>query len=131
MALIRFVLTVGAVTLLQIGCNHAPTTGQVKGSVTLDGKPLEDGTVRFAPLEGRANTSGGLIKSGEFTANVPIGKFRVEISSTKIVGGPADRHSDSVETVVQLIPEKYNTRSELTLDVKSGSNEPHFDLKSR
>jgi hypothetical protein len=118
--------------LLATGCRHTSTVGEVKGTVTLDGQPLENGTIRLAPAEGRTSSSGGIIKNGQFTAEAAVGKYRVEISATKLAGGgPVDRHSSAVETVIQLIPEKYNTKSELTLDVKAGVNEPVFDLKSK
>jgi hypothetical protein len=113
------------------GCAQKANVGEVKGTVTLDGKPLEDGTIRFTPIEGRGPLAGATIKAGEFSTTVAAGKHRVEISSTKMAGGPVDRHSNAVETVLQLIPEKYNTQSELTLDVQSGLNEPQFDLKSK
>jgi hypothetical protein len=119
------------IPLLVAGCHGGAVVGEVKGTVTLDGKPLDDGTIRFAPADGRTASSGGIIKNGQFTSEAAPGKYRVEISATKMTGSAgAGRHSDAVETVAQLIPEKYNMKSELTLDVKNGLNEPNFDLKS-
>jgi hypothetical protein len=123
-----------AALILVVGCKRPPTSGDVRGTVTLDGKALEDGTIRFTPIDGKGGTAGGMIKDGQFAFSAPIAKHRVEISATRMTGGrttPADRHSDAVEAVVDLIPEKYNTQSELTLDVKGGLNEPRFDLKSQ
>ena len=119
-------------TLLTMGCGRTSTVGEVKGTVTLDGQPLEDGAIRFAPADGRTSSAGGIIKNGQFASEVALGKYRVEISATKVAGGAAaNRHSGEVEKVIQLIPARYNTKSELTLEVKGGLNEPHFDLKSR
>jgi hypothetical protein len=121
--------------LVATGCEQAPPVGQVQGTVTLDGKPVDNGTIRFTPLEGQAATAGGVIDDGKFSSTVPIAKHRVEISATQISGEATaeGRHTPVAGdyTATELIPEKYNTNSELTLDVTSGLNEPHFDLKSR
>jgi hypothetical protein len=134
-ALIDFTPALAAIAVLLVaGCDSNPTAGDVHGMVTLDGAPLEDGTIRFTPLEGKVGTAGGVIKGGQFSTTVPVARHRVEISAAKVVGGAEAaeaRHSDANYTAIQLIPSKYNTKSELTLDVKSGLNEPRFDLKSR
>jgi hypothetical protein len=121
--------------LLLAGCDQRASEGQVQGTVTLDGKPVDNGIIRFSPLEGQVGTAGGVIENGRFTSTVPVAKHRVEISATKISGEApaAGRHSPSAGDYIatELIPDKYNTNSELTLDVSSGLNEPHFDLKSR
>jgi hypothetical protein len=124
-----------AAILLAAGCDQPASEGQVQGSVTLDGKPVDNGIIRFTPLEGQVGTAGGVIENGRFTSTVPVARHRVEISATKLSGEASaeGRHSISAGdyTATELIPDKYNTNSELTLDVKSGLNEPRFDLKSR
>lgn len=114
------------------GCNSKPAQGVVAGVITLDGKPLETGTIRLSPLEGAGNTAGGSIESGgNYSVAIAPGKYRVEISATALRGGKSDRHSGGVEAVVQLVPEKYNTKSQLSVDVTSGRNEHPFNLESR
>jgi hypothetical protein len=124
-----------AAILLVAGCEQPAPVGQVQGTVTLDGKPVDNGIIRFTPLDGKVGTAGGVVENGRFTSTVPVAKHRVEISATKITGEatPEGRHSVNAGdyTATELIPDKYNTDSELTLDVTSGLNEPHFDLKSR
>lgn len=106
--------------------------GDVRGTVTLDGQPLPEGVVRFIPVDGATATAGGTIRDGQFIAKVPVATHRVEISANVI-----DRQltppnpTDEQIVMKQLIPERYNTRSELTLRVVAGSNEPRFDLQSR
>lgn len=123
----------GIVLVVTVGCNNGSKKGEVRGTVTLDGKPLEDGTIRLTPIKGQAGTAGGTIKNGQFTTTAAAAKYRVEISSTKIDGGDeaAGRHGGSDYTAIQLIPEKYNANSTLTLDVVSGLNEPKFELESK
>jgi len=117
------------------GCAPSGEQGTVTGTVTLDGTPLADGAVRFVPVAGDAPTSGANIEEGTFTAEVPFGEMRVEFTAAKIVGtremyeGAPD--SPVVNVVEELLPAKYNVRSELMLDVKQGSQEASFSLESK
>jgi len=117
------------------GCGHSKDQGTVIGVVTLDGAPLAEGAVRFVPVAGDAPTSGANVAEGAFIAKVPFGQMRVEITAAKIVGtrkmyeGMDDSPLENI--VEELIPTKYNVRSELTLDVKQGSQEASFQLESR
>jgi hypothetical protein len=114
------------------GCSQAPSMGDVRGTVTLDGTPVAEGSIRFEPINGQTGTAGGFIKDGKFETRVPIATHRVEISAVKAPPGiKVDRHNKIEYTVVQLIPEKYNSKSTLTLEVKAGLTEKAFDLKTR
>src|SRR5690348_1764503 len=70
--------------LLVVGCSKGPPMGDVRGTVTLNGKPLEEGSVRFDPINGETKTSGGLIRDGSFRVQVPVAKQRVIISANVI-----------------------------------------------
>jgi hypothetical protein len=115
-----------------LGCAGGSDTGEVSGTVTYDGKPVEDGAISFFPSDGKGPTAGGTIKNGKYTATkVPVGTAKVSISGSKVVGKKKVYDTpDSPEMPVtkELLPEKYNTKTELTLDVKSGSNEKNWDL---
>jgi len=117
------------------GCGPPDDQGTVTGTVTFDGAPLAEGAVRFVPVAADAPTSGATVAEGAFTAKVPFGQMRVEITAAKVVGtremyeGMPD--SPVVNIVEELIPAKYNVRSKLTLDVKQGSQEASFELESR
>lgn len=50
-----------------VGCSHRPTLVPVSGRVTLDGRPLEFGSVMIQPQAGPA-ARGTIGPSGEFTA---------------------------------------------------------------
>ena len=39
--------------------------------------------------------------------------------------------SPSVDEVAELLPDRYNVRSELTMTVQSGAQEKRFELKSK
>jgi hypothetical protein len=121
-----------AALLATLGCSRDT---QIRGEVTLDGKPLAKGAIRLSPLDGQAPTAGAAIQDGKFTVLAVPTKYRVEIAATMIQGStekPINKFANNDNLiVVSLIPERYNVKSELTLDVQSGLNEPRFDLHSR
>jgi len=116
------------------GCGPPAEQGTVTGTVTLDGAPLAEGAVRFVPVAGDAPTSGATITEGVFTAEVPFGQMRVEFTAAKVVGaremyeGMPD--SPVVNIVEELIPAKYNVRSELMVDIQPGTNRKDFTLST-
>jgi hypothetical protein len=117
-----------------LGCSREPPMGELRGQVTLDSQPLNNGIIRFIPIDGESQTAGGTIENGAFEIRLPVKKHRVEISATKMPTGAAaaaGRHSDANFAVVELVPAKYNVNSSLNIDVRAGRNEPRFDLQSR
>src|SRR5262245_28750207 len=115
------------------GCS-GPNISTVTGEVTLDGQPLKEGIIRFVPVNGDTPTADAPIVNGRFKAPVPPGQKRVEISAPK----PGKKRkaydtpdSPEVEDVGELIPERYNAKSELPLTVQQGAQEKRFELKGK
>jgi hypothetical protein len=101
--------------------------------VTLDGNPLEAGLIRFVPADGQTATADGTITNGAFTAKVPVGEKQISISAPKVVGKRKmyeTPDSPTVDVVQELLPERYNLRSELTYTVEPGEQEKDFALTS-
>jgi hypothetical protein len=117
------------------GCSGGGAAGTVNGTVTLDGQLLKEGTVRFVPIDGKSQTAGADVKDGKFTASVPRGEMRVEFSAPKPVGKPRKAYdtpdSPVVQEMAELIPAKYNVKSDLKLSVKSGAQDETFTLTSK
>jgi hypothetical protein len=117
------------------GCKGSEaTTGTVTGEVTLDGQPLKTGLIRFVPADGKTPTADATITDGKFTAVVPLGEKKVEISAPKVVGKTKmydTPDSPVVDEVADIIPKQYNVRTTLTLTVQKGTQEKKFELKSR
>ena len=119
------------------GCSDGPPYGDVRGEVTFDGAPLKEGVVRFVPVDGKTPTAAALIDGGKFQEKVPVGTHRVEISSPKLpkgINAAKEMKRGTVDegaALEEMIPRRYNSDSELKADVKSGTNELKFDLKSR
>ena len=125
------------VAALAAGCRDGPSVGDVRGEVTLDGRPLDEGVVRFVPLDGKTPTASALIAEGKFSERVPVGSHRVEISAPRLPKGIASSRQmkrgtvDEGAALEELIPQRYNARSELKADVTRGTNQVRFDLKSQ
>lgn len=106
--------------------------GELRGQVTLDGNIIKQGSVRLASVDGQMPTGGGVIKDGSFNCRLPVATYRVEFSAVEAPANiPVSRDSDAEYTVTQLIPEKYNKKSELTWEVAPGLNERQFNLTTR
>ena len=128
-ALLLLFLLVG-----HVGCSGSSSEGTVEGTVTLDGMPLKEGDVRFVPADGKSQTASAKISDGKFTAQVPTGEMRVEISASKVIGKRKMYNTpDSrvVDKVSELLPLRYNAKSELRLTVKPGVQDEAFPLQSK
>jgi hypothetical protein len=116
------------------GCAPEATTGTVTGEVTLDGQPLKQGLIRFVPVDGKTPTADAAVTDGKFIATVPPGEKRVEISAAKVVRKIKmydTPDSPVVDETAELLPARYNVRSELTMTVQKGTQEKRFELKSK
>jgi hypothetical protein len=122
-----------AAVLLPMGCS-GPPYGDVRGEVTLDGQPVREGVVQFTPIDGSTPTAEALITEGKFSVKVPVTKHRVSISAPKLPpasSSPNSKPIDSTWAAEQLIPARYNSRSELTAEVAKGVNDIPFHLTSK
>jgi hypothetical protein len=89
-----------------------PASGTVKGKVTLNGKPLEDGTVTYIDKDNKS--AEGKVKDGSYEIkDLKPGDYKVTIKGT---GVPA-MYADAAKT-------------DQTFAVKSGSNTKDYDLKA-
>jgi hypothetical protein len=115
------------------GCSAGPAVGTVTGEVSYNGQPVKDGHISFTPVDGIGQTGGAAIVEGKFKAEqVPATKMKVEIHGNKVIGKVKvydTPESPLRDEVVELLPPKYNVNSDLTLDVKRGSQDVKYDLK--
>ncbi len=119
------------------GCGGAADgvrRGAVEGTVSLDGEPLPDGVIRFTPT---GDTTGPMVEAriqgGRFSltaaAGPCVGTQQVEILSFRKTGKKVVNEGVESEEIVQVVPERYNTASELTATIASGANAlPAFEL---
>jgi hypothetical protein len=129
----------------------------VSGSVTLDGNAVTYGVITFSPA-GEGRTASGPIQDGKYAIdelNGPnLGPYKVQIlgyekapegigadggegSEEEPVIGEEGAGEDEEEQVEgsddvgdQIVPPKYNTATELEVEITSGENTHDFPLTS-
>lgn len=123
-----------ALLALSSGCGRVgPTRVRVSGEVKFQGKPIEDGQIKFIP---QGDTVGPItiesIKDGSYSCKyaggVPVGHHRVEIRGWN--PGIPEPTAPGAPPRPQLIPERFNTKSELnaSVDAAAGAVTKDFDL---
>ncbi len=127
--------------LLLLGCGGDGRV-TVKGTVRVNGKPADEGTINFAPMDGQGPSTGGKIEKGTYvldgkSAVVP-GKKRVSITPIQKTGRripagspfPPGTMVDEVMNFPDL--EELNKDLLSNVEVVSGKvNEINFDLKTK
>jgi hypothetical protein len=136
------VIAVGGATLaaMLVGCggSDTPELATVSGQVTLDGQPLPDARVQFQPTgEGRltiATTDANGQYELLYTEGVPgtvAGKYLVRINTGQQA---SDVREGATPAIPEKVPVQYNRDArdtpEMNVEVKPGSNEINFPLKS-
>ena len=122
--------------LLTAGCGDSgPATGTVSGTVTVDGTaPGIGSSISFISEDGKSPSSGSLLEAGKFSVKVPVGKMKVAIRALRPMAKqrPKQDGPSSGEISEDSLGEEYSDEKKTTLkiDVKSGSQEKNWDLKS-
>src|SRR5690242_3556320 len=85
----RWVFLILALPTL-VGCGRGGATATVSGTVTYEGAPLTNGSVSFAPVDGKGPTNGGPITKGRYrVSDLLPGQKRVEILGSLAAGATA------------------------------------------
>jgi hypothetical protein len=125
------------------GCSFGTgDRGDVRGSVTLDGKPLALGAITLEPAAGgRGQVTGGLIQKGRYElrgkAAATIGSYRVLITASPTPTGRMIQEptkppgSLSPEMIGGVVAERYNAATTLTIVVAPGDNVADFAVESK
>ena len=120
-----------ASVLMLAGCggnSDLPDLGTVEGVVTLDGQPLSGAQVTFSPASGRPS-------SGETGSD---GSYQLQFTTDED-GAIVGSHTVKIATAVdgrddpstERVPPRYNSKTELTAEVKAGKNKFDFELSSK
>lgn len=119
-----------------VGCGSGdtgPALVTVKGSVTFDGAPVEEGRILFRKTDGDMKAYSAEIKAGNYSIETEAGKAAVEITASRPTGEfDTSNPDDPPQPIGEMyIPEIYNSQTTLTAEVKtSGENTIPFELKS-
>lgn len=121
------------------GCGRSsgPELAAVKGTVTLDGRPLKNASIRFQPVDehGAGTYSIAMTgKKGEYelrhtrsSKGALVGRHVVKIRTAR---PDAEDELGNPLPVQELIPAVYNEHSELIHEVRPGHNTIEFELSS-
>ena len=124
------------------GCGTAkgPERAAVEGEVTLDGHPIEQGSISFYPAgKTQGMVAGGAIAGGRYSipaAEGPaVGQNRVEIRASKKTGrkipDPYGGPGQMMDETVEAVPPQYNAKSTLVREVEPGQNLLSFELAAQ
>jgi hypothetical protein len=127
----------GFVVLLAAGCTEPGGLQPVSGTVTFEGKPLDQGAIQFLPFGAGPTESGAGIKDGKYSipaANgLSPGRYKVTVFSYDETGPKVPREEIPGDPggmqFKERIPARYNTETTLTAEVVAGQkNEFNFQL---
>lgn len=116
-----------------IGCGGPahPEVGRVSGVVTLDGQPLPEATVMFQPAEGRASQA-TTDSAGKYSLTYLDGVPGAKLGShTVIIRTEIPGEDGQPPIAKEKLPKRYHDQTELTAEVKPGSNTFDFPLTSQ
>jgi len=126
-----------SICLLASGCGGDDALGRraISGKVTLDGAPLDSGTIHFEPLGGStSHGTGTVIRDGQYEVaadhGLPPGSYKVSISALEQIK-QAPVMGQELPPPAERIPAKYNVNTELVVEVtESGLTTFDFQLES-
>jgi hypothetical protein len=129
----------GLTLLATSGCTGGKVV--VRGTVTVDGQPIDEGSISLEPADGQGPTTGGMIQAGKYelvgdAAVIPGAKI-VRIVGLRQTGkmvpaGPPAPKGTLIPELVQCVPAHYNDKSQLRVEVVPGKANTHdFSLDSR
>ena len=110
------------------GSNYS--TVELAGEVSIDGSPVEQGSVNFVPVGGDAGTGvSATIMDGRYRGTVPAGRLQVFIVATKETGRTITMLGQPHPEIINLVPFAY--RSGIEIEVFSADSSRDFALRSR
>lgn len=146
---LRIQVLSGLILLLVLpGCRQAVDEEgrkNISGVITLDGQPVSEGNIRIVPVETQKRSGASLVGAdksftdGKYSllrdAGLFAGTYKVFISSSKYVDAKTGEDATDVQYTadpdkyksLELIPQKYNKKSELTITVGEDKNQT-FDF---
>ena len=122
--LVRRIVLATLVAAGMSGCSgpSQPITVPVSGTVSYDGKPIADGSITFAAVDGSCAPNVLQIAAGRYEGRVVVGEKRIEIRAMRkaertgsAATGPG---GDEGPVLENFIPAAYNDASQLTKTIE-------------
>jgi len=132
------VIFLGVLPVLSAGCGgskEGPLRLTVRGTVSLDGQPLESGSILFVDPAGQIQSYFASVKNGAYQTEMEAGAWDVQITAIRELKDkmvPDGAGTGMVPASEQYLPARYNEKTGLRIDVKPGEkNEFPFQLTSQ
>ena len=117
-----------SLAVLGLGCSESDGLNRkaIQGKVTVDGRPVPNGSVSFEPLFSGGVGSGAVVSQGAYSIaqeqGLPPGKYRVRITGDDGANfgvSPGKMPGDEIMTEKkQLVPDGWNSKSKQEIEVK-------------
>ena len=123
------VAVIAAILLLSSGCGQS--LPEFEGTLTWNGKPVEQGYIEFTPLDGAGQVTGVSVSNGQFKIRSAPGLKKVSVRGKRKVGEkPANERIPVAEAIFhQYIPAKFNSQTELNVALKTDDPLVVLDLE--
>jgi hypothetical protein len=113
------------------GCGRSRVP--VRGTVSINGAPMDLGMITFVPEDPNQTSVGGKVSDGKFSLDATRGPFpgkhRVQIYWAKKTGRKVPNGDGGMQDeTAEGLPAKFNKNSELTATLSSWSNTVDFNL---
>lgn len=122
-------------TLVGTGCG-GPSPILLSGKVTFEGEPVSQGSISFVKEGGEGKgITGAPISNGKYQLDekrdLQPGTYKVMISWQKATGKkvPEGEDGEMIDELLEIIPAKYNVKTELSETIERGTRELNYDLK--
>jgi hypothetical protein len=104
----------------------------VQGNVSYDGEPISEGRIQFRMNDGDRKAYAGQIIDGKYAVEVEPGPASVQIRASRLIPGKMDESNpDDPQPMGEMyIPEKYNSRTELTAEIEGPEDQEDFTLSA-
>ncbi|TWT35280.1 hypothetical protein KOR34_01680 [Posidoniimonas corsicana] len=115
-----------------VGCRPDDALSVVSGVVTVDGQPAERGAISIIPLQDDSRRAGVEIQAGRYELRAPRGPAKVVIRVPRVIGqAPSNDPNRAPRPIMEeSLPARFNSNSELEIDVQPGASVHNFDLTS-
>jgi hypothetical protein len=119
------------------GCGDPLRRQPITGEVRLKGRPVEDGIILFAPLDGQGTGDGAQIVNGHYQIprgkGLTPGKYRVSIYAGDGRSGAGNASPDNpnagLTPLKERVPPEFNEKSKLIREItEGGPNQFNFDI---
>ena len=118
------------IVVASAGCG-GPATVAVRGQVTFEGQPVEQGDISFIPDPGTDGVSeGAQIRNGQYqlSKGLIVGNYSVEIRAWKNTGKRVNGPYGETDERVNLLPKQYSKNARLRFTPADDPNRLDFHL---